>query len=261
MTKKERITIVLVCFIFMFAGFLLGEIIYDSPVKCKTNNIEEIDNQMSNKIDNESNETTMEENEPIVNNDSNIESESGLSSSCKSMMEKLNFSNDTKDFYCYSDLCYKDVNELISTIKYDINDNIKINTEYPNNDLSETFLINDIYNLKLTNGKVKVIKNGEVSNKTTLSGVNNIESFRATFSVSDGNLLYILSSDKNVYEYKVDEEWTKATNKRLVYKDVKDFDIFEGNDYKECVGGGEGQSIQIALHTNSGKTYFGNTFE
>ncbi len=241
--KKEYIVIVFAVLLFGVFGFFLGRMVYTPILDQKTNCIEK-EEPKKEEIEKpkeeipEYDETSVDDT-PIQRTKTSLKEVT--SSYCKNMVSKLDFSV-VKNMYCCLDLCTKDANDAISYSRYDLDENI----------------LHDIYNLKLSNGKILVIKNGVTSGKYYLGGINNIKAFRAVMDVSYGQMyLYVLDNKNVVYEYLVDDEWKNATDKKVVYKNVKDFDIFEGSLYEKCSNRTEGQDITIALHTTSGKTLFG----
>lgn len=156
---------------------------------------------------------------------------------CKKMESELNFSTDIKKMYCTGDICAVNFERIEKILK-----------ENPNYNYNTFELIDDkIYST-----------NNEDSTKINFSFVpKNIKTFRVHFSVQSGMQLYVLDSENKLYrwdlglDYYGDEE---MVGDPLIYSDVKDFDVFEGHDYGECIKKwSEGQEIEIALHTNSGK--------
>ncbi len=241
--KKEYIVIVFAVLLFGVFGFFLGRMVYTPILDQKTNCIEK-EEPKKEEIEKPKEEIPEYDDAPI--DDTPIQrTKTSLkevtSKACKNMVSKLDFSV-VKNMYCCLDECSKDVNDIIHYSRYDLDENI----------------LHDIYNLKLSNGKILIIKNGRKSEKYYLAGISNIKEFRTVMDVSNGVMyLYVLDNKNNVYEYLVDDDWNKATDKKLVYKNVKDFDIFEGSLYDKCSNRTEGQDITIALHTTSGKTLFG----
>lgn len=235
-----------IAIVFGLGGFTIGKIVSISDTEkkavLKTNCIdkEEVQEDIS-----ELEEETPVYEEEIVDNTPIKRTKTSLkevkTNACKNMESKLNFSA-IKNIYCCLDECSKDVNDVLHYSRYDFDENI----------------LHDIYNLRLYKGRILVIKNGVKSEKYYLGGISKIKSFRTVMDVSSGTMyLYVLDNKNNVYEYLVDDNWKKATDRKLVYKNVVDFDIFEGSLYKKCSNRTEGQDITIALHTTSGKTLFG----
>ena len=252
--KKNKIIIdIVIVILALICGFFIGKTLYDKPIEHNVNiekyikKEEELSDKQNNKTD-----IIVEE----IEKRSPAQLENIKSGYCKKIISELDFSNDI-DYYCYEDICSTDFNKVVGLIKR----NSDLLYESIKNKDSDILSIDDIYNINIFDGRIIAIKNGEVNEKYNLGNISNIKSFRLIFDESFGKfLLYVLDNKNNVYEYDIDNDWEEVTNKRLVYKNVKDFDIIDGNDYEKCFSFSEKQNIQIVLHTKNGKVLYGSPF-
>jgi hypothetical protein len=277
--EKNKSTIILisisVALVFGLGGFFLGKsFIKNNPIEnentLKEQFKEDVSEEQIEDLDEQKELVEQEENddEKIVFDKTQANLKNASSNSCKKMISNLNFSTSLKNMYCYADMCYKNANGAISYFMSDFKETLEVmrnNKEYADdliNDKNSNGYVNDIYTLTLSNGKILVIKNGEESSKYYLSDIKDVKSFRVTYSVQDDNnyQLFVLHNNGIIYEYDFFYQKKKAVKIGIVYKNVVDFDIFEGLDYKDCVGKSEGQNIQIALHTKDNKTLFGKPY-
>lgn len=158
-----------------------------------------------------------------------------------SLINKFSYETMTR-YYCYSDQCRNLEKQLLSYYK-DNNPNSKKTSGFAD------------YYVKISNGKLKETKDGKT---TTINGVKNVTSVIANFSVSDGVELFYLDNTNNLYYYGNLDNGKKGS--KLLYKKVKDFYVFEGNDYISSIVPSEGQNTTIALHTLDNKfmmSYYG----
>ena len=210
---------------------------YDNKIIDKKDDIKDNnDNDNDEEDEDEDNENDECEKYELV-----YKSSKPISLDYSNLINKFSYETMTR-YYCYSDQCRNLEKQLLSYYK---NDN-------PNSKKTSGFA--DYY-VKISNGKLKEAKNGKT---TTINGVKNVTSVIANFSVSDGVELFYLDNANNLYYYGNLDNGKKGS--KLLYKKVKDFYVFEGNDYISSIVPSEGQNTTIALHTLDNKfmmSYYG----
>lgn len=187
-----------------------------SETKVDDSKTEEVkkDDKESDECDN--NKFAFKSSKPISVNNSNL-------------INKLDYSIMTK-YYCYQDVCKNLEKQLLSYYK----------ENNPNSKKTSGFAE---YYIKLSNGKIKETKDGKTNQ---INGIKNVKSAIANFSVSNGIELFYLDTNNNLYFY---GNLENNKGSKLLYKNVKDFTVFEGNDYVSSIIPSEGQNTTIALHT------------
>lgn len=216
--------------------------IYLSKVKERTIRF---DNTKKNQVDkvidkNEEDNNDEIENktdEAVCNKDALMfKSEKVISIDNSKLISKLDYSNYTK-FYCYEDICSNKESNLLSHYK-ELNEDSKKASNFSD------------FVVEIKNGKV--IISGEDMEDLTLD-VKNPISVRAHFDVSDKQKVFILDKNNVLYYYDLSENKLNE-----LYKNVKNFTVFEGNDYIGSIEPSEGQNIVIAFHTKDGTLMFGH---
>ncbi len=217
--------------------------IYNLPERRNTNfstpdynfNNNEIDNNTDNdKEDDNDNENELVDCEERDVTEIAFKSEKTISKNYSYLIKDLDFSNKSK-FYCYMDICSDSENKLLDSYKED------------NEDTSLTSGFSD-YVVEIKNNKVVVtITNEDNSKKVKTLNIKNPISVRAHFDVSDMAHTYTLDKSGNLYY-----------DEKVIYKNIKDFTIFEGNNYIHEIYPSEGQNIVIGVHTKDNKLLVGN---
>ena len=174
---------------------------------------------------------------------------------CNDLEKELNFTDGKIQYYCYSDAnCYYNVNKFISYVAHEAEwYDGKVTIIEENKPMIEVFNLED--------GKISLTKNGDEKNKSFIGNIDNVKTYRIHFSVQGGPQLFVLKNNNELYLYSNKNENDLFSVETLLMKNVKDFDTFEGNDYKLCVGESEGQNIQIAVHTTGGKFIQASPFD
>lgn len=223
------------------AGFYMGQKITDYEEALKDNN-----KPTEKETAPEENQTPVEEStqkeDKIQEEQASTEEQYNVPEKCKSMVEELDFTVGKSSSYCYADMCTTNVDAIIQYINRDVDEKI-----YCDIDKFE------LYSFHLENDKISFVKNGEAKKKTTINNISGVKSYRVYFSVQNEHLLYVVDSNNNLYQYYLNLEKNNVSNKKLIYKNVKSFDVFEGNDYPKCVKEALSQNIKIAIYTLDGK--------
>ncbi len=212
--------------------------VYEPNFENKTVNDKSEDNN-DNKVTNneeESDDGTECEKYELV-----FKSNKKISKDYSSLISKLDYTIMTR-YYCYNDVCKNLEKQLLEYYK----------SENPNSDVTSGFA--DYY-VKLSNGKINETVNGKT---TTLNGINNVKSVIAHFNVEDSVELFYLDNNDNLYYYRKTEGEKRES--KLIYKNVRDFTVIEGNDYLSSFLPSEGANITVALHTKDNKfmiSYYG----
>jgi len=203
------------------------------PRKFEQHYNDEIVDKTDNDFNDKDNKTDDEEKE-CNKYELAFKSLSPISLDYSNLINKLDYSIMTR-YYCYQDVCKNLEKQLLSYYK----------ENEPNSKKTSGFA--DYY-VKLSNGKLKETKEGKT---TQINGIKNVTSVIAHFSVQEGIILFYLDSSNNLYIYKANDDGIRES--KLLYKRVKDFAVFEGNDYISSILPSEGQNITIALHTLDNK--------
>ncbi len=202
-------------------------------------NFNDNENESDDNEADDSEEETPEENEPDDCEGRDIyeiafKSEKNISKDYSYLIKNLDFSNKSK-FYCYSDICSDLESKLLNSYKED------------NEDTALTSGFSD-YVVEIKNNRVVVTTTDENYNKKTKTlNIKNPISVRAHFDVSDGAHCYTLDKSGNLYY-----------DEKVIYKNIKDFTVFEGNNYIHEIYPSEGQNIVIGIHTKDNKLLVGN---
>ncbi len=184
----------------------------------------------NNEEENNEEENNTEENEECDKYEFIFKSEKAISKDYSSLLSKLDFSNKTA-FYCAGDICGADKNVVLEANSDDEEENTSID-----------------FKAEIKNGKVVVttVEEDEESEnkeeKTITLDVKNAKSIRAEFNVSDGVNLFILDNNNNLYIY---EEYSEDNSVEKLYSNVKDFTVFEENNYISVIEPSEGQNITV----------------
>ena len=161
-----------------------------------------------------------------------------ISKNYSSLIDELDYTVMTR-YYCYNDICANLEKQLLDIYK----------DENPDSNIKSGFAD---YSVKLSNGKLLETIDGE---SKIIDGIKNVKSVIAHFNVSNGIELFYLDSNSDLYNYKRAEK-----ESTLIYSNVKDFTIIEGNDYLSSILPSEGSNITVALHTKDNKfiiSYYG----
>lgn len=205
-----------------------------------------------------SNQTEEPSSSDIMHSDSPTSETSVDKKDCESI-KKLDFSTNKTKFYCYADECSSNEQDLLEYYKQ----------EHPSSNITSGF---SDYILEIKNGEALITDTSRSfapkEKNYKLEEVNNPKSIRVHFSVESGQEVYALNQNNELYVYIKYFNWSNENDEnngkylisKLLYKNVKDFTVIEGNDYSYCsiIGESEGQNILVVLHTNDGKTLVGN---
>ncbi len=235
--KKNILPIITICVIIGLCA--IGVAVYlinnnNEENNNKPNDTTIIDN---NETENIEDETTIDNIEDENTEDEDIEecnnyslffkSEKTISKDYSSLLSELDFTNKTA-VYCLEDQCKFDESELLTDDMYD----------------SGITSATSDFKAEIKDGKVVIT----TEDGTITLDNENVISIKAIFNVSDGVNLYMLDGNNNLHLF---DKYSKKVEK--LYSNVKDFTVFEGNNYISVIEPSEGQNIKIAFHTTDGK--------
>ncbi len=230
MEEKKTKLIMLIIIAILFVSFVSLSICF-KMTKGKSRVIE-------NKENNVIEEPKIEKEEDCDKNKLYFKSESIISKDYSKLINKLDYTIMTR-YYCYNDTCANLEKQLL-TIYKENNPDSKMTSGFAD------------YSVKLSNGKLVETVEGK---SKTIDGIKNVKSVIANYNVEDEVELFYLDTSNKLYYYNRTEKQSK-----LVYNKVKDFTVFEGNDYISSILPSEGSNTTIALHTLDNKfmiSYYG----